>query len=559
MIEHLSSLILKIWYSDISMSISVTLLTILSGVCLLLWGLRTIKRAVLRGYGAQVQAGIAKGTKNRCLAFICGAFVTLFLQSSTATALLASSFVGRGLMTVTAGLAIMIGADVATSLLAQILSFDMSWLAPLLLSSGIILHLIYDDGNHKRFLARIIMGLGFILTSLAIIRTAAAPLSESEILPLILAPLQAEPLLAILISAILTYLMHSGLSAVLLFATFAASGVLSLELAILFVVGANVGVGLIPMVAVMRDIPQAVQIPLGNIIMRMAVGVITLFCLPFIKDYINTLNWDIGQRILSVHIAYNCFLAIVFLPFVGTLSKICQRLSPSLETEEDAEKRPRYLDEKALGTPPMALSCATRETLHMAEILEDIVGKSLDAVTKHDQTIIDDIKEKDETLDKIFRATKDYLIRLSREELSDKEANQLMTIMNFTTNIENAGDVIGKSLMATAKKTLQTQDKFSDEGLAELKSMHKKVLKNIGLAQTIFLSSDPALAKTLLNYKKGLKVAEIESAENHMERLKKGLSQSMATSGMHMDIIRDLRRVNTYIASIAYSVLDNKK
>lgn len=540
------------------MSISVTLLTILSGVCLLLWGLRTIKRAVLRGYGSQVQSAIAKSTKNRFLAFLCGAGVTMFLQSSTATALLASSFVGRGLMTVSAGLAVMIGADVATSIITQILSFDMRWLAPLLMSCGIILHLIYDDGSHKRFLARIIMGLGFILTSLAIIRVASAPLAESETLPLILAPLQAEPLLAILIAAILTYMMHSGLSAVLLFATLASTGVLTMELAIMFVVGANVGVALIPMVAVLRDVPQAVQIPLGNIIMRMTVGIIVLLSLPEIKDFMSGLDWPISQKIITIHIAYNSLLAVLFLPFVGTLAKICERLSPSRETEAELELKPRYLDNKTLNTPAIALSCAMRETLHLAEILSDMTHKSLNALIHHDSDLIDTIIKKDDVLDTIFYATKEYLIKLSREELSDKEASKLMGIMNFATNIENAGDIISKSLMTTASKKAKNQTQFSDEGLIEIKSIHKKVMENMGLAQNLFLSSDQSLAKTLLDHKKGLKIAEIESTENHMKRLKKGLPQTIATSGMHMDVIRDLRRVNTYISSIAYSVLDIK-
>ncbi len=541
------------------MSISVTLLTILSGITLMLWGLRTVKRAVLRGYGAQVQSGIAKGTSNRFTAFLSGVGVTMFLQSSTATALLASSFVGRGLMTVTAGLAVMIGADVATSVIAKILSFDMRWLAPLLLSGGIIFHLMYDDGSHKRFLARIIMGLGFILTGLAIIRTGSAPLSDSTLLPLILAPLEAEPLLAILISAILTYLMHSGLSAVLLFATFAISGVLSIELALIFVIGANVGVGLVPMVAVMRDVPQAVQIPLGNIIMRMIVGVIALFEHQHVVDFLTQFDLTAQEKILFFHIAYNVFLAILFMPFIGTLAKICERLSPAKESEADANLRPRYLDKKLLSTPPAALSCATRETLHMSEVLEDMLNQSYNAIANHDEDLINDIRAKDNVLDTLHAATKDYLIRLTREELSDHETAKAMNIMSFATNLEHCGDIIEGSLMDIASKKAKTKDQFSDEGLKEIKSIHNKVVKNLNLAQSLLLSSDADLAKQLLDYKKGLKIAENESAANHIARLRQGLPATMATSGMHMDVIRDLRRINTYISSVAYGILEEKK
>jgi phosphate:Na+ symporter len=517
--------------------------------------LRTVKRAFLRGYGAQIQAAISYGTRNRFTAFGCGFITTLFLQSSTATALLASSFVGRGLMTVSAGLAIMIGADIGTAIIAQILSLDMRWLAPLLLSTGIIFHLIYDDGNQKRFAARIVMGLGFVLTGLAIIRVAAAPLAASETLPLILAPLEAEPILALILAVILTYILHSSLSAILILTTFAASGVLSLELAIVFIIGANLGAGLIPLIAVMRDTPQAFQVPLGNLIMRLTVALITMIAMPYAVEYLDATDWANAQKVLAAHIGFNLLLAFLFMPFIRQIAALCQRLSPSKESEEDLQMRPRYLDKKALSSPAAALSCATRETLHMAELLEDMLDKSFYALSRHDEAAIKEIIQKDEVLDSIFAAIKDYIIRLTREELSDREADQSMRIMNFATNLEYCGDIIENSLMVNARKMVRRNDKFSAEGLKEIKSFHDKVYANLKLAQSIFLSSDPVLARQLLDYKKGLVKAERDSMQNHMARLREGLPQTVATSGIHTDVLRDFRRINTYITAIAYGVL----
>lgn len=541
------------------MSLTMMLLTILSGVCLLLWGLRTVKRAVLRGYGAQVQAAIALGTKNRLMAFACGFSTTLFLQSSTATALLASSFVGRGLMTVTAGIAVMIGADVGTAIVAQVLSLDMRWVAPLLLSVGIIFHLIYDDGNQRRFLARIIMGLGFMLTGLAVIKGAAVPLSESATLPLILSPLHAEPFLALLVAMVLTYLMHSSLSAILLFAALTGQGLLSIELALMFMLGANLGAGFIPVIAVMRDTPQALQIPLSNLIMRFVMTCLFWAVMPQITDSLQTTEWSAVQMLLTAHIGYNVALALIFMPFIGPLAKLCAKLRPDISNEADLQLKPRYLDKKALSSPSAALSCAMRETLHMAEILETMLDKTYYALATHDENAIEAIKKQDEVLDTLFAATKDYIIRLTREELSDKEADQSMRIMNFATNMEHCGDIIENSLMINAAKMARRQDKFSDEGLKEIKSFHDKVYSNLKLAQSIFLSSDPALARQLLDYKRGLVKAERESIANHMKRLREGLPQTIATSGMHTDVIRDLRRINTYITSIAYGILDENK
>lgn len=518
-----------------------------------------VKRAVLRGYGNAVQSGIALGTKNRFLAMISGMVVTMGLQSSTATALLASSFVGRGLMTVSAGLAIMIGADVGTALVANILSFKMAWLAPLFLSIGIIMHLSIDNiSGSKRHLSRIIIGLGFMLMALGMIREASAPLAHSEVLPLILKPLLNEPLLAVLISALIAYMMHSSISAILLFATLAATNVLPLELAYIFVIGVNFGVGLIPLFAVMRDTPEAVQVPLGNLIMRFFMGIV---CLIFIHDI--ALFWDTTslstlEKVMFTHIGFNLAIMVCFLPFVGTLTKLCIALSPP--RGEDAERRqePRYLDNKALNTPSVALSCATRETLHMAEILEVMLKNSYKALETNDETIIESVRAEDDSLDKIFLSIKKYIIKLSREELRDIETEQSIRIMNFATNIEHCGDIIEKSLMEMAAKKTRGRDKFSEDGLKEIKSFHNKVVKNLKLAQSIFLSNDPKLAKQLIDYKKGLKVAENATAKSHMKRLKSGITESIATSDIHMDVIRDLRRINSYISSVAYSVLDEE-
>ena len=538
------------------MTLTMTLLTILSGVCLLLWGLRTVKRAVLRGYGAQVQSAIAYGTRNRITAVFCGIFSTLLLQSSAAATVLTASFVGRGLMTVATGLAVVIGADIGTSLVAKVLSFDLGWVGPFLLSVGIIFHLIYDDGSRHRFLARILLGIGFIIMGLGIVRETATNLLEhSETLPLILSPLSSEPILAILIAVILTYLMHSSLSTILIFATLAGEGVISFELALTFMIGVNIGAGVIPLMAVLRDVPQAVQIPLGNIIMRIVIGICVLFTLPILIPMIQeTIPFAVPQQIVMAHIGFNILLAIAFLPFTGILAKLCGKIVPVLDNQDDPLK-PRYLDKKALSSPSLALSCATRETLHMAEVLETMLKKSYSALADNNEKLIFQIKEGDQRLDALFAAIKDYIIHLSREELDDKEAVQSMRIMNFATNLEHCGDIIDTSLMDLALGKTKRQGQFSDEGKEEIKSIHEKVVQNLQLAQNIFLSSDPTLAKQLLTYKKGLKLAEVESAANHMKRLQKGIAATVSTSGTHMDVIRDYRRINTYATSVAYDVL----
>jgi phosphate:Na+ symporter len=352
--------------------------------------------------------------------------------------------------------------------------------------------------------------------------------------------------------------MHSSVSAILLFATLAATNVLPLELAYIFVIGVNFGVGLIPLFAVMRDTPEAVQVPLGNLIMRLVMGIVFMMFIHRIAAYWDTTNYTAIQTVMFTHIGFNLAIMVCFLPFVGTLTKLCIYLSPSIDEDHENRQHPRYLDNKALSTPSVALSCATRETLGMAEILEGMLKNSYKALETNDERIIDAVRAEDDSLDRIFLSIKKYIIKLSREELRDVETEQSINIMNFATNIEHCGDIIEKSLMEIAAKKTRGRDKFSTEGLKEIKSFHNKVVKNLQLAQSIFLSNDPKLAKQLIDYKKGLKIAENATAASHMKRLKSGITESIATSDIHMDVIRDLRRINSYISSVAYSILDEE-
>ena len=539
------------------MSLSIILLTILSGICLLLWGLRMVKRAVLHAYGADLQSLIAKCAKNRFVAMLAGTAITIFLQSSTATALLIASFVGRGLMTVATGIALMIGADVGTAVVTHLLSFRIDWLAPLLLSGGIIMHLAASGGLQRPYIARIIIGLGFMLTALSIVREAAEPLKESATLPLILAPLQSEPLLALLVSAILTYLFHSSLSAVLLYASLAHTGILPLELAVVFVIGANIGGGFIPFIATLKDAPKALQVTAGNLMMKVIMGGIAFATLPFIMDYLQQTGADISRQIVITHLGFNLAIAVVFLPLVNLIAWVSKKIIPMIESESKKLIEPKYLDEDALKTPSTALTCATRETLHMSEVLEKMIKQSFEAIESNNLKLINTIRKEDNILDSLFRETKHYIVKLRREDLNDDEDIKSRRIINFAMNLEHCGDILDKSLMEIAEKKARNKDGFSKEGLKEIENVHSMIVESLKMAQAIFISHDQEVADKLLALKNKLKKAERDSASSHLSRLKDGLPQSIATSEIHMDIIRDYRRISTYLSSLAYNINDD--
>ncbi len=516
-----------------------------------------VKRGFTRAYGSSLRLFISRSMKNRSIACVSGLATTALLQSSTAATLLMLSFVKRHGITITAALGFIIGADIATTLVAQVLTFDLSWLSPLLLMIGIIGHMKFEHGGRKKHIFTIFIGIGFMLLSLALIREASAPLTHSPTLGLIMKPLNSDPVMAILFAAFLTWIIHSSLAAVLLFAALASSGIIGIELGFLLVLGANLGGSFITFIATYKNGTTARRITFGNVMMRTTFIIILGFFEDPILSWLKTLGLDTARQIVTVHTGFNIALGIAFLPIVHWVGAISIKIFPKNKAAKPPPGTPMYLDEQALSTPVIALAAAARETLRMAEMVEDMLQDTITCFKQNTDTMAKEIAKKDDQIDNLYRAIKLYLARLTQESLDPKEADRYLQILTFSTNLEHVGDIVEKSLMELAIKKIKKGERFSDEGWTEIKNFHAQVLRNMKLAQTIFLSEDPKLARQLIDNKNAIREAEQETSTQHFQRLREGLPETIATSSLHLDIIRDYRRVNSYISSVAYSIIEN--
>lgn len=517
-----------------------------------------VRRGFLRGFGAQLKRVISMGTRNRLSSFLSGIFVTFFLQSSTATILLISSFAKSGLITSFAALAVVIGADVSTTLVARLLVLDLSLLSPLLIIGGYMVYADNAAGQRNQY-ARILIGLGLMLLSLSLLRQAIGPLKESEVLPFILAPLNSDPVIAILIAAIITWIMHSSLAAVLLFATLATGGMIDLELGLYLVMGANLGGAVIPYALMMRENSSAVhRVTIGNLIMRSSIILLLLPLSDTIAQLLALVSATPDIALINTHIGFNILLALVFIPLVSILAKVCQKIVPD-KINKDSPETPVFLDEKALDTPVIALAGAARETLRMAEFVETMLEETIETFRKNDPKLVRKIKEQDNIVDRIYENIKLYMTNLSRESLDTAEANRYVQILTFSTNLEYVGDIIDKNLMELAEKKIKKSENFSSEGWEEIEAFHNAVLENMQLAQNIFLLQDTELARQLVEEKKFMRKAMRKSSEKHFQRLSEGKTSSLATSSLHMDVIRDYRRINTYMTAVAYNIIEQEK
>ena len=531
-----------------------TVLNVLGSVTLLLWGVRMVRTGLTRAFGAALRRAIAACSRNRFTAFLGGIAITGLLQSSTATSLLVSSFAGRGLIPLSIAFAIMLGADIGTTIAAQVLSFDLGWVSPLLIGVGVITFLS-SESDKPRHLGRVAIGLGLMLLSLKLLALATQPLRNAPAFMALLQGLQDEYVIAVVVGTLATWFVHSSLSTVLLVMSFAGSGLIEPRLALALVIGANIGGALAPYMAQSGADVEARRVPLANLMTRAAVGIALLPFLGPIVEGLSMIDASATRLPVNFHSAYNIAASLVFLPLVDVVAWACRRLLPAKPVVDDPGK-PRHLDPNVLDSPAEALGCALRETLNLGDRVADMLRGTIDVFERNDPKAVKAIEAADDAVDRLYEAIKLYLIQTSRTELGEEDGKRYIEILTFTTNLEHIGDIVDKNLMELAAKKIRNRYAFSPEGMAELRAFHARILENLRLALNVFTTRDITLARRLVAEKTAMREAEAKAADSHFARLREGRPESIETSSIHMDVIRDLKRINGHLASVAYPILE---
>ncbi len=531
-----------------------TVLNVVGSVALLLWGVRMVRTGLTRAFGATLRRAIGLCARNRFTAFLGGIAITGLLQSSTATSLLVSSFAGRGLIPLSIAFAVMLGADIGTTVAAQVLSFDLGWVSPLMIGAGVIAFLS-SEHDKTRHVGRVAIGLGLMLLSLKLLALATQPLRTAPAFMAALQGLQDEYVIAVAFAAVATWFVHSSLSVVLLIMSFAGSGLVEPRLGLALVIGANIGGALAPYMAQSGAEVEARRVPLANLLTRAVVGVALLPFLGPIVNWLTMIDPSVIRLPVNFHTGFNVVASLVFLPLVDAVAWACRKLLPDRPVTDDPGK-PRHLDPNVLDSPAEALACALRETLNLGDKVADMLRQTIDVFERSDPKAVKAIEQADDSVDRLYEAIKLYLIQTSRTDLGEEESRRYVEILTFTTNLEHVGDIVDKNLMELAAKKIKNRYAFSPEGLAELKEFHARVLENLRLALNVFTTRDLALARRLVAEKTAMREAEARAADSHFARLREGRPESIETSSIHMDVIRDFKRINGHLTSVAYPILE---
>lgn len=534
---------------------SLILLDLLGGVALLLWGLHMVYSGIVRAFGSDLRRLLGLALRHRLLAFLAGLFVTALLQSSTATGLMTASFATGGAVDLVPALSIMLGANVGTTLIVQALSFNITEVAPLLFLIGVV---AFKRGGRTRTrdLGRVAIGLGLMLLSLHILLDTLAPAESAPLVRALLSAITSEPFLCLVIAALLTWIAHSSVTIVVLVMSLAHASVITPLAALALVLGANLGSAVNPLLEGSQPgNPASRRLPLGNLINRVVGCVLVFPFLPEIASLMQRFEPDPSRLTADFHTFFNLALALIFILPLGQLASLLTRYLPEQKPSTDPAT-PLYLDETAMNTPAVALACAARETLHIGDLVETMLAQTMTALLTDDRKLVAGIARMDDAVDRLDEAVKLYVTRLTRESLDDRDGHRAMEVISFSINLEHVGDIIDKNLMELAAKKIKRQITFSREGEAELVAFHQEVLDNLKLAFGVFISGDVRSARQLLAEKTKLRERELAAADSHLARLREGRPESIESSSLHLDVLRDLKRIHSHICSVAYPVLE---
>ncbi|MBH1931154.1 Na/Pi cotransporter family protein [Serratia rubidaea] len=530
-----------------------TLLHLLSAVALLVWGTHIVRTGIMRVYGANLRRILSDSVEKKPLAFVSGIGVTALVQSSNATALLVTSFVAQGLVGLAPALVIMLGADVGTALMARVLTFDLSWLSPLLIFVGVILFLSRKQTRIGQ-VGRVFIGLGLIVLALELIVAAATPITQAAGVKVLFSSLTGDVMLDALTGALFAIISYSSLAAVLLTATLTASGVISLKVALCLVIGANLGSGLLATINSSGQNAAGRRVALGSLLFKLLGSALLLPFVTYLADWMARLPVQGEELVIYFHVFYNLIRCLLFIPLADPMARLCRMLIADAP-EEDPRLRPRHLDSSALDTPSLALANAARETLRMGDVVEHML--ILQHEVLHGKLGQDkEVRRLDDDVDVLYTAIKLYLAQIQKEDLGEEDSRRWAEIIEMALNLEQAGDIIERMTGDVAGKSHAARRAFSPEGLAELDALHERLVANLRLSLSVFLSADLTSAKRLRRSKHRFRILDRRYAHAHVDRLHQQNVQSIETSSLHLGLLGDMKRLNSLFCAVAYNVLD---
>jgi phosphate:Na+ symporter len=532
----------------------IVLLALFGGMALLLYGIRLSGDGLQRAAGGRLRHLLTGLARNRFLAVMSGAAVTAIIQSSAATTLMLIGFVSAGLMTFRQTLGIILGADIGTTFTVQLIALKITDYALLLVGLGFAT-LALARRRVVKDIGQAVLGFGLMFLGLKVILDGVEPLRTNALAAQVLSALADNTMIALLGGAVFSALVTSSAATIGLALALAHQRLLDLPGAIAIVLGANIGTCATALMASVGTSAEAKRVATAHIAFKLSgVALVVPFIGPF-TTLVAASAAEPARQIANAHTFFNLGISLIFLPFASVAARAIEAMVPPDHQAENPFKT-RYLDERALDQPSLALGQATREALRMADVVQGMQRDVIPVFRDDDQELLEDVERRDDQVDFLEREIKLFLTRLRREAMGPDLSRKEIALISVIGNLENIGDIIDKNLMELARKKLYHGRRFSDAGWAEIEEFHGMVSKNLEVAMAAFAASDRVLAQSVLDQRPVIRQRERELRQSHLERLRQGRTESLETSEIHLDILTNLKRISSHVSALVFPILE---
>ena len=549
------------------------IISLFGGLALFLFGMKQMSEGMKKTAGDKMRSILSALTDNRLIGMTVGAFVTMVIQSSSATTVMLVSFVQAQLMTFVQSLGVILGADIGTTITAQLIAFKLTDYALLMIAIGFFLTM-FSNKDSTKYIGEAILGFGLLFFGMKLMSDAMKPLRT--FLPFInmLRGLE-NPMLALIVGTIFTALIQSSSAFTGIIIVLAQQGLLTLDAGIPLVMGANIGTCITAGLASIGTSREAKRVALAHVLFK--VGGVALFIL-WIPVFADIIRWispvssgtgleklaaETPRQIANAHTIFNVSLAFIFLPFTTFFANTIIKIYPEKKEEKGVQPITWHLDDGAISTPALAIDLARSEILRMTKIL----GRMLEAIIQPFTTneplkdevypqlsLVEGVEMREEKLDYLDEKIIRYLRKIGQQELSDNQIQEVYGMMSIVNDIENIGDTIEKNMIPLiAKKSALNMD-FSPEGKEELTIYHTKVSKQVNRLKKALSNLDTNKAEKIINKEGKYSALETKYRISHLERLHEDRKESIETHEIHMELMDLLKQINVYSGEIAKTI-----
>ena len=527
---------------------------IMGGLGLFLYGMNLMGDGLQKSAGSKLKRIIELLTSNVIMGVLVGMVVTMVIQSSSATTVMVVGFVNAGIMSLPQAIGVIMGANIGTTITAQLVSLDVDFLAPVALGIGIVIYMFSNKPKHKN-IAEILIGFGILFTGMDFMKEAVKPLAGYQGFTDMLLSFGHHPILGVLMGFAITAIVQSSSASMGMLIALASQGLIPITAALPILYGENIGTCVTSLISSIGASRNARRAAIMHLTFNVLGSMIFMFILskPIVAIVTAIDPTDAARQIANAHTLFNILNVIILLPFNKLIVKLALKLVPETKSEQDDDKVVKYIDDRMIETPSIALANIVKETLRMGEKSKESLNAAMDGIVDKSKEKIELSFKREKLINELQKSILNYLLKLSKASLNEDSRETVDALFNTVNDIERIGDH-AENIAELAKDIVDLEISFSDVGIGELKDMYNKVVSTYTYALEAMRTSNVELACKVIKMEEQVDMMEKSCRANHMNRLNSS-SCSIESGVIYLDIISNLERVSDHAVNIAQQVI----